>query len=1396
MDFAGKKINIRSLKLEQPVFSQADYTGERDRLQLPQPVSAPDTTVYAYRWNNDGWVVQVKQLKLSNGKFILNGETPGRQPYNDHFDDSHLAFESINADMQNVRFAKDTLTMNLLLATKEKSGFEVKKLEALFKFTPELMEFKNLDIITNKSRLRNYFAMQYHDFGEDMSHFLHNVRLEGNFKDSEVNTDDIAFFATELASWKRVFKLSGQARGTIDNLTAKNIELRSGSTFIQGALAMRGLPDIDKTYIDVTAKNLNTTYTDLASFITDLKAIDMPALSKLGNIHYQGHYTGFINDFVAYGTVQTDLGTITGDINLKLPDNKAPVYSGKIATQKFHLGTFLKMPDFGYVSFNGKIDGVGFTPATINTHFDGQVHSIDIAGYNYKDIQVKGGFMKRLFNGSASVNDSNLHISSLEGLIDFSEKKPGFKLNTVLEYANLQQLGLTKDNFRLGGNFNLAFNGSNIDNFIGTARISNALLEHEGQPLSFDSLVLESGITDGVKILSVHSNEIDAEVAGRFTIQELPDAFNVFLSRYVPAYIKRPSYTVSNQDFSFRVQTRDIDQFINLADKKLSGFNYSTISGNLGLDASDLDIHATVPEFSYDGKVFSGVMLEGSGNFDSLVAKVDVDNIKVNDSLQLPYTTLKVTSYNDSSYVALSTSASKTLSEAAINALVVTQTDGVKIHFYPSSLIINDRKWQLEKDGELAFSKSQMSASDIKFVQGQQHISISTEPSSDGAGNDVIIGLNQVNADDFLPYVLKQPRLEGIVTGNIIIEELFGKPFVKADAAVEGFKMDGDSIGLVKLDATMNSASGVINVKAISENAENDFSIKGRVSLNDTTDSQVDFGLIASKFNLSILNPYLAGILSDVEGVANTTGLKVSGSSNNLSLTGVANIETASMKVDYTQCVYTFKNKSIIFNPGEIDLGRITLRDIYNNTGTLSGKINHSFFQNFEFENLAFETPKMLLLSTTKKDNSQFYGRVIGNATLKLNGPVENMRMDIEGAPSNTDTSQIYILSGSSVESGEIDYIDFVQFGTEMKKPKTGAGTNIILNMVLHPNSACKIDVVLDEATGDVIKGVGSGLLKIRVGNREPLSINGLYNIEKGEYTFNFQTVLKKYFTVNEGSIVWSGDPFMAKIDIKAEYLAEKVDFSNLNYSSGSNITTAQQQADLKVVAHMTETLLKPNIDFDLQLPPGSPVTDFFVIKRLEQFKQDKNELNKQVTSLLLFNSFISTSQGILQSGAGMSVLSNTIGGIVSGVVSGFFNNFLQRYVKNLKFNFGASTVVSNSSNDLQADVARIQAAAKSNFVYTLLNGRLIITAGVNLDYNNPYVASGRNNNVLLTPDITAEWILTKDGKFRIVGFNRTNFDLAGQRNRTGASLSYRRDFEQISKTIAFFLFGEAAGGN
>jgi hypothetical protein len=416
---AKKQISLKTLTLDEPIFSQYDYPGNIEKLNLPKDTSHAEAKTTAYRWNNAGWVFNVKNIHINNGVFNNQKETE-RAPYTDRFDGAHLRFTNITGDFKNIHFEKDTLTADINLATKERSGFEVKKLKAAFKFTPEIMEFKQLDLVTNKSRLGNYYAMHYRSFSKDMGDFIHSVSVEGNFVNSELNSDDLAFFAPELKQWKRIFQMKGLAKGTIDNLSTKKMFIKSGNSFVDGDIALKGLPDIKNTFIDFRANELQTTFADLTAIIPSLKTVQQPNLAKLGNISYKGNYTGFINDFVAFGTIKTNLGVVMGDINMKLPENKPAVYLGKISTEGFKLGEFINTNQIGSIVFNGKLNGIGFKPKEVKANFDGNIRSIDFAGYTYQNITIKGDIGKNLFNGAASINDPNLMLNDLKGSIDFS----------------------------------------------------------------------------------------------------------------------------------------------------------------------------------------------------------------------------------------------------------------------------------------------------------------------------------------------------------------------------------------------------------------------------------------------------------------------------------------------------------------------------------------------------------------------------------------------------------------------------------------------------------------------------------------------------------------------------------------------------------------------------------------------------------------------------------------------------------------------------------------------------------------------------------------------------------------------------------------------------------------
>ena len=225
INFEKKKIFINTLDLKDPYFAIYDYQGKKPTgpAVIKQVIHKPGDLM----WNTEDWDILVKKIELANGTFQNDVQTD-RKPL-PYFDGAHLQFAKINATIQNISWQKDTISANVKISTKERSGFTVKSMTADFTFHPNAMIFKNLELITPHSRLTNFYAMRYTSFKKDMADFIHQVKMEGHFMNSTLSSEDIAYFAPELKALDHKIRLTGNVSGTVDNISAKNFNLQYGS---------------------------------------------------------------------------------------------------------------------------------------------------------------------------------------------------------------------------------------------------------------------------------------------------------------------------------------------------------------------------------------------------------------------------------------------------------------------------------------------------------------------------------------------------------------------------------------------------------------------------------------------------------------------------------------------------------------------------------------------------------------------------------------------------------------------------------------------------------------------------------------------------------------------------------------------------------------------------------------------------------------------------------------------------------------------------------------------------------------------------------------------------------------------------------------------------------------
>lgn len=249
----------------------------------------------------------VGKISIKNGTY-QNLTRTERAPY-PYFDALNLLFDKINGSVSDLSFIKDTIKADINLAAKERSGLDIRKLKSNLRLTPQMMEFSKLELVTPRSRLQNYVALQYKDFNKDFSNFIEKVSMDIRLRNAEIDSYDLAYFAPAAKSWNKKISISGNAKGTVGNLSAKNLFVRAGNnTTISGDLSMIGLPAINKTIIDFQSGNLQTSYRDAVTFIPAIAKVKVPSLSSLGNIKFKGNFKGTTSKFATNGTFSTNLG--------------------------------------------------------------------------------------------------------------------------------------------------------------------------------------------------------------------------------------------------------------------------------------------------------------------------------------------------------------------------------------------------------------------------------------------------------------------------------------------------------------------------------------------------------------------------------------------------------------------------------------------------------------------------------------------------------------------------------------------------------------------------------------------------------------------------------------------------------------------------------------------------------------------------------------------------------------------------------------------------------------------------------------------------------------------------------------------------------------------------------
>jgi hypothetical protein len=123
----------------------------------------------------------------------------------------------------------------------------------------------------------------------------------------------------------------------------------------------------------------------------------------------------------------------------------------------------------------------------------------------------------------------------------------------------------------------------------------------------------------------------------------------------------------------------------------------------------------------------------------------------------------------------------------------------------------------------------------------------------------------------------------------------------------------------------------------------------------------------------------------------------------------------------------------------------------------------------------------------------------------------------------------------------------------------------------------------------------------------------------------------------------------------------------------------------------------------------------------------------------------------------------------------------------NVSINFSGSVYNRNLLNQQSTGSFNInQSDININVPISMFKDRFVLTLGSTLDVP---LQTTIQQNVQFLPDVTAEWLINQSGTVRASFFYRQNIDYlttsttgAARTKRSGASISYRKEFETLGE--------------
>ncbi len=1316
------------------------------------------------------WHVSAASIELQDNHLIYFDSTITKLP--DHqFDPSHLNVNHLTIQLNDLDISPtfvDAQLENFAFALSEQMA--VKSFSGQFHLDSTHLNLTDQHLETNHTQLDYTLKTTFKSLSDFLDSpenaFINEFKVDGKIGRSDV---DYFYPLEEVPASIQTIAINTALKGKVNDLTLSTFKLESENHLkvdISGKIA--GLPEVDELSYDLKINKLMTNLPALRATAQKQVAtsVELPSW-----IDFRGTLEGTIQSVDAELKMKSQMGSadINADVNIEKGNEH---YDVAISAEELAVGKLTGQDSLlGKTTFNFSAKGHYFDPNKIDATANLELKKLEVGKHVITDGKVSATWKNKQLTSNIQVH---------ENYLDFVIKTAGEWENESLTTSNditineldFIEFNLSEESIELKTTFNLVTKGMSLEDFSAKTDIKKGNIVHESGYYSFAPATINLLLKKESSSIVLESPIVNVDFESSFNIEKMPDVMKHQFSHYFEMSDSVILKEHDGNEFTFSLEIVNERIFEEVLIPGLEEIKINTIKGSYTSSTHNLMLNADILHLKYNDILVDSMTFDMSSDINTLSAKLNASQLKA-AGYTFFYPKVVAEATNNELNIAVQLANEQKEEKFGIEGVLKKIEQGYSWHLLEDGLMLYYEPWKVSPNNELIYlTDKNLEVNNFKISHGNQSITANNTQEK-GAKID----FNNFTIENLSAIVFSDDQLiAGRINGSLFVDVQPGNVALSSDISIKHFAYAGDTLGNIDLKVTNPETGTYKSTFEISGNNQ----LNGNISYVMDTDD-INGQLDLKQLNLATVESYAGGAVKDLSGSAKGN-VSVSGKLNKPDFKGQLTLNDASFHLNAVNNTYKVEKSKLNFSQSELILETLQLKDKKGNKATVNGSVSlENFFPNKL--NIDVSTKEFPILNT-KPSDELFYGNVAMTSKIHIRGTYE--LPEIEAKLSLTPGSDFTIVVPEEevqTESYE-DVVEFVDFSSpskpiEQQVVETAKSEilGIQLNARIEINPDVTLRLIIDPIAGDYLEIRGDAYLTYELNTGGGMKLTGLYTVKEGHYQMTYYNIIKRRFSIQEGSTVtWSGDPYNARVNIKAEYSTKASPLPLVQLQASETEKNALRKSiPVDVILHVTGEMLSPELDFNIELPTfnGSGLTGK-VKTKLERLKESESEMNKQVFSLLILNRFIPEDPS---QNTASSSLSSSARGSVSQLISDQFNALAGNYIKAVNINFNLDSYTDYSSGTAQGKTDLEIELSKAIF-----NDRLIVSVGSDFNVEGNDQQQQQQNVNSFVGDVRAEYLLTEDGKYRVKVYRENEYAgvIDGNLTKTGFAFILTEEFETV----------------